>query len=469
MYSDRELEKRIFTENKQKWIDACSKDYLSKEKTKVQKVKNGIILPLKKSDSSTYSGKYMGGVCDEKFNFLGGLIRNINKKINYSCEEAYEVDKSEIKYYDEEIIFGGVIISTFGHFILESLSRLWYLVENKSNYRIAFVIANNTYKTYFNDYFKLLDIDLEKIIYIESPSQFKKVIIPDETIHAWSNYKKKYTVIYEKIMSNVKAKEHKKIYLTRTQFEKQDCFNEEYFEKFYEKRGYKIIAPEQYSIEEQIAYIKGADEVVCTLGSLSHLLLFAKPKTKLIILARANLNPLIPQLLVNQSKKLDFYIIDVSFNFLPVLHNIGCFLIGPSKYWKEYLNTINEKYTEEDVTMDISKFAYKYLIKWCETFSVQKNWNYGLTSFDNFDILNSLSKVLLDKPLKRKEYKNSYKDKEKEYKKIIENLNGSACTSEDELKKENIKLKEELEKIKNSKSWRITAPLRKILKMIKKK
>lgn len=471
MYKLEELEKRIFTENKDKWLEAGSKDYLLKEKINVRNVKNAIILPLKKIDSTTYNGKYVGGVCDENFNFLGGLIRNKDRFINYSCCDSYEVSKEEITYYDEKVIFGGVIISTFGHLILESLSRLWYVVENKPKCKVAFVVINDNYKSYFDNFFKLLDIDLKKVIYIKKPSKFKEVIIPDETIYAWSNYKEKYHVIYDKICKNIKAKKDKKIYLTRSKFEKQDCFNESYFEDFYQKRGFKIIAPEQYSIEEQIAYIKGADYVVCTLGTLSHLLLFAKPKTKLVILNRAEINPLIPQLIINQAKDLDYYIIDVSFNLLPVNHNHGCFLLGPTKYWKEYLHVINESYQQEEIDMNLKDFAYDYLVKWCETFQIKKRWDYSLTTFDNFDVLNFLSTSLLDKPLRRKDYKNSYKDKEKNYKKEIAQIKEEKEHLEIEnrkLKSESEKLKKKVKNITSSKSWKITAPLRKIAKVIRK-
>lgn len=468
MYSKEELEKRIFTENKKKWIDACSKDYFLKEQTKVTIIKNGILLPLKKIDKETVNGKYGGGVCDEDFNFVGGLSRNAERAMNYSCKESYKVDKSEIQYYDEKIIFGGVIISTFGHFILECLSRLWWVLENNNNYKIAFLLVNDTYKSYYDNFFKLLDINLNRIIYVKEPSQFKEIIVPDETMYAWSNFKDKYNIIYEKIMNNVKEKEFRKLYLTRSKFENNDCFNEKYFEDFFKKRGYEIISPEQYSIEEQIGFIKGADEVVCTLGTLSHLLLFAKPKTKLVILNRAVINPLIPQLIINQVKELNFYIIDVSFNFLPVAHNHGCFLLGPTKYWKEYLDCTGEKYSKNEMNMNLKEFTYDYLVKWCEIFSTQKSWTYGLATMDNFDVLNSLSKVLLDKPLSRKDFKNSFKDKEKKYKSEIENLTNKDSNEIQKLINENKKLKKELKNIKNSKSWKITAPLRKISKIIKK-
>ena len=467
MYSKKELERRIFTENKQRYIDLCSQNYMLKGDPLVSKVKNGIILPLKKISDDTANGMYAGGVCDEEFNFIAGLKRKEKEVINMSCESAYVLDEEdELVKRNETVVFGGVLIDFFGHFFLESLSRLWWIVENKCDYKIACVVLGK-YKNFFDSFFKLLEID-DRIVIIDKPTLYQEIIIPDETIYFNSGYKNHYESIYSKIMSNIKAKRVRKIYLTRTKLADKDCLNEEYFERFYKKRGYKIIAPEQYSIEEQLGFMKGAGEVVCTIGTLSHLLLFARPNTKLVLLNRTVMNPMIPQLIINQVKNLDFYEIDVSFNFLPVKHGERAFLLGPTKYWRAYLDSVGEEYSEDEMVMDMNKFAYDYLLRWCKVFSSPKKWRLGLTKYDNFDILNALSKALYDKPLSRKDYKDGYKEREKNYKKEIEKLKANEKFKKENvrLKKENERLKKEIYKVRHSKSWKITAPLRKITNMI---
>lgn len=314
-------------------------------------------------------------------------------------------------------------------------------MENSSTERIAFVpyFGFNRAENINNEFFKLLDIDLERIIYIQDPTQFKCVIVPDEmqyVLGKLAQYKKKYTVVHEKIMNRVEAKCIKKIYLTRSQFKKNDCFNESYFEEFYKRRGFTVIAPEQLRIEEQIAYMKGAEEIVCTLGTLSHLVLFARPGTRLTALIRYTRAPLIHQMIVNHAKDVDFYIVDVSFNLMPTSNNVRSFLLGPTKYWREYLDAVNEA-SEEEPGFDMSKHVYDYLIRWCSMVSTEKGWTYGLARFDNFDVLNSLSTILFNKPLKRDDYKGSFKEKEKA-------------------------LNDKINRLESSRSWKITAPLRKI-------
>lgn len=45
----------------------------------------------------------------------------------------------DITYLNENVVFGGVIVGHFGHFILESMGRLWYLLKHDTlNTRIVF-------------------------------------------------------------------------------------------------------------------------------------------------------------------------------------------------------------------------------------------------------------------------------------------------------------------------------------------
>ena len=387
------------------------------------------------------------------------------------------------QYLAETVIFGGVLVLHFGHAVLECLSRLWHVIESGASERIAFLLSESSdllaVKLLYKDFFELLGIDLKRVIYIEKPAQFDRVIVPDETVLAWSSgaqYKEKYTAVYEKMMSAVEAKDAKKIYLTRAQLKNPDCLNEEYFEEFYKRRGFAVIAPEKLKLSEQVAYMKGADEVVCTLGTLSHLILFSKPGARLTCLLRSSENPpLTPQMVANQAKKIDFYAVDATFNFLPVSHGLHSFLLGPNKRWKDYLEATGEKYAENELDMDMGRWAYEYLLKWCALATSPGGWN-TLTSFDNFDFVNSLSAALLDAPLKRENYPGSFKEKEAALLADMERLKAAiadptAARFEAEIERlqaENKALKGKvwrleggLNAIKNSSSWKVTYPFRK--------
>lgn len=210
MYTKEELKGRVFCSDRERWIEAAAKDYRSKEEAKVQAIKNGIMLPLRKIPGTN---SFAGGVCDARFKFVAGLRRNLECPSWSSCEESYKVNGG-VKRIDEAVIFGGVLIGHFGHAILECLSRLWFVAENSPTERIAFLptgkAEGGAFTSFYDGLFALLDVDPKRIIYIEEPTQFERVIVPDETVHvegACAQYKEKYASVYAKMMSGVEAKE----------------------------------------------------------------------------------------------------------------------------------------------------------------------------------------------------------------------------------------------------------------------
>jgi len=451
VYSEERLEKSLFVEERTKWFDKCGTNYLLKGPAKAREIKNGYLLPLRKLKSSL-NGVYEGGVCDADLKFVTGLRRKIGVEgFNYSCTKGYKPDEKTVEVSEESVVFGGVLFKAFGHMLLESLSRLWWFVENPDKQRKIVFLAIPNQKIWCYDFFRLLGIPLENIIIIDQPTKFASIIVPDETIHAWSGFRDKYITIYNAIRDNVKPSKHKKIYLTRTALKQHDCINEEYFEDFYRRRGYEIISPEKYSIDEQISLMAGADEVVCVVGTLSHLALFCKPRTKFVILNRTTTDILTPQLIINQARDAEFRFIDVSMNFLPTRHVWGCFLLAPTNHWVEYLKSEGFDYTEGELEVDIEKISYEYLINWSKHYSNKRNFK-TINHHDLFDVVNSIHQALLGSPLARKK------------------LQSGGVLSKSDLLKRNNELTAEIKKLKgtNRQRWRSRLSMETFILQVKK-
>ena len=92
-----------------------------------------------------YSKAFLYADCNfryvEKATVNGRIER---EQTNMTVLASYKVDRSEVEQKDEEVIYGGVIFPTarrFGHMLIETMSRLWYVVEgNSPELKIAFVI-----------------------------------------------------------------------------------------------------------------------------------------------------------------------------------------------------------------------------------------------------------------------------------------------------------------------------------------
>ena len=384
---------KLYVENIDIYNSWLSRKYLIKEKAHVQTIDNGIILPPKLISKNTPDKVYAGGVATKNFEYVSGMRRHTSIHGNFSCEKSYKVSKEDLKYENEEVIFGGVLIKHFGHAILEDLARLWYVVKNKKDKRrIAFVCYNDLC-SYHYELFELLGIKKDRIIIVDKPTQFTKIIVPDESIHSWHGYKKEYNLIYDEIRKNIKPKKYDKVYFTRTQLNEVFDVNEEFFEKLYKSLGFKIVAPEKLPLKEQIAYAMGAKELATTLGTLSHFGLFMDYGSKLIIYNRTKINKLVPQYIINLARNLDVTYIDALIEILPVEHAGGCVCMYPTEYFKKYLEDNKIDYSKQIEKMDKNAVIVKYIQMWAENYSKVIRYN-KIEKYDMYDVINSIKKSL---------------------------------------------------------------------------
>ncbi|MCR5846606.1 MAG: glycosyltransferase family 61 protein [Lachnospiraceae bacterium] len=392
------------------WKKRIESDYRRLEQCQIRVISNGYILPYKRiplTRERVSRDVYAGGVLDSNGKFITGTERRKGDGVMaYECKEAYDFLPEEVIESDETVIFGGEIIKAFGHCITDSLTRLWFLAENPQRYKIVFCkdIQKPIPET-FNLVMKSLGIEDNQWEVCENITRYANVIVPDQGWLLYYGYSDKIAKLYDKISCNMIATQHfsKKIYLSRTRFEKKDCFGEMYFENFYKKLGYEILYPEQLLLKDQIAAIRNATDVACTAGTLSHLLLFAKEKTKATILIRCNEpGALTPQFMINQMKKIDCTWVNISNNFLPTTHAGGVFLITSTDEWKEYVNDLG---VLDMVEYDIEKELLPYLIKWTQVYSAGGAVWKKIKDMDMFDVLNNFSYELLGIELERKKMK----------------------------------------------------------------
>lgn len=398
----------LFVVNKNKMLESATINYKKDETPGVVTVANGGVLPLQKIARSR-NGIFLGGVCDEHNNFIAGFERKTNVQMNMSCLEGYVPEN--FAYSDEEVIYGGVLIGFFGHALTECTSRLWWILQNMENERKIVILKAPGTGDISTKFFELAGISTERLEFVEKPTRYKKVIVPQQAILLWEYvYPKEFLMPYNKIKERIGTEvEYKKIYLTRTHLKKQDGIHEEYFEDFFERRGYKILALEEYPIEQQIAIMKGAQEVVCTAGTLSHMTLFCNDGISLIIINRTTDHILVPQLIINQAKNFQVKWIDATFNFLPTAHVCGPSLYGPTKLFKKFLDDNDWDYEETEVSIDLSIYAFDYVQKWMEVYRNEKNFN-EISGKDMYYVISGMYRALENEKLKVK-YKTKLQDR----------------------------------------------------------
>lgn len=359
---------------KEKWIEASDRIIPIQSTLTKRIIEKGILLPLKDGTD----GEFVGGVVDSDGDFVAGVQRNrFVSNTNFSCTRAYPKPKN-ILYRPEKVVFGGILYAHWGHVILDSCTRLWYTVANPScQYKYVFLTTPGTQFTHTRI------LDLAKIDYeiIGVPTQFSEVIVPDEGFftndsgnYTWLNFFNEITWKAFSYVNGLNEPIADKLYLTRTQLVNNDGVNEEYYETYFRDQGYKIYAPERDPLWKQIVTINRASKIVCTMGTLAHMLVFARGGIDVAILLRTPDAIMTAQLIINKLKDFNWQLIEATRNPLPVSQSNGAFFYAPTPYFTSWCA---DQGLEEPPDQYIHpELVVQYLTKWSQNYSRELCWRY---------------------------------------------------------------------------------------------
>ena len=343
-------------------------------------ISNGMVLPLRNKDNCP-PGKYYfeGGVCDRNGEFVAGRRRSLyNDTANLSALWAYPVSGEQVAVRNESVIFGGVIFSHYGHLITDATARLWYLIGNQDTRKVVFVARPNHISKFaaadWRPIFKLAGIDTDRIEIIDKPTRFTNITIPDEALYSFSGYRPEWGTFFDAVLKNVSPSPHRKVYFSRTHCKRNDMFNEDLFESYYKSQGFHIVYPETTPFEEQVACAAGAEEIVATIGTLSHNFLFCRPGTNATILLRSN-SIVMPQLLIGAARKLHCRYVSVHENVLPAKHSNCVYYLMPTPFFKltlakEHRPAIGDECTNTVLAIDRIR---PYVKQWLNVFATRRS------------------------------------------------------------------------------------------------
>lgn len=270
-----------------KWYD---EPFTERKELSIWQGENATILPLRhvEGDSLLFG---RGGVVDEGSSYVA--LSSIERRI----ENMYPFDSPEFR--NKKIVYCGYLVNHWGHFLVEAVARLWYFLEEDptiDNY-VFFLDENEEreIKGNYRAFFTLLGI-WDKLEFINRPTTYREVIVPELAFKCRSHYSPKFLSIFDTIAENVipdpSWETYDKIYYSRSQLRKGAGFEFGFdvLDNFYAKNGYTILFPEKVPLDEMIYYIRNSSVVATLSGSLPHNMLFAKNGQKLEIVERCVLN-----------------------------------------------------------------------------------------------------------------------------------------------------------------------------------
>ena len=195
-------------------------------------------------------------------------------------------------------VYGGFLFAHFGHFIVESLSRLW-LSEAAGGSRVLMVPRRDGIRRiggFQRTFFDLLSprpVDL-----VLHAVEVERLIIPGQGfgLGKISRATPEFRHMLRERLAHLPADGPNRIYISRTGLPGAgSVLNEDALERNLQRRGYAVMHPQTMGIEEQLSWFKSATHVVGVDSSAFHLLGFvARPDQRVAIILRRNVRDFVP-------------------------------------------------------------------------------------------------------------------------------------------------------------------------------
>ena len=248
--------------------------------------------------------KYSGGLINTKTYQL--IAEAVHTDEGNYCQELptfnfHELAHKKISELKYPLLFGGILFNNFGHFLLESLSRLWaydfvreidpYILFYTPYGYPDYLDKNN----YINQVLTGFGIPLKRIVFINQLVKIDKVLIPIQKYG--HGYLTNPDAIFLNFIRSFRFKHDTpkgfenadKIYVSRSKMpiDSGKPIAENLFEEYLLSNGYKVFYPEKFSLYQQLTVYHNAKKIIfCDGGAIHTCILLADLQADIAIIVR---------------------------------------------------------------------------------------------------------------------------------------------------------------------------------------
>lgn len=178
---------------------------------------------------------------------------------------------------DEPVVWAGVAFSHYGHFVVESVGRLWPLLPGAGLAGLPIVIPNLPWGRAIGEWFAAFGARL-----IKPPRggaiRFKHMHVPEPAwrVDAWVAPEIREIHLHVRRNLEVEPKSRRRVlWLSRSQMKRERRAYDEALLEWILADHVSVFHPEKHSLAEQIAMIEASDFIAGAIGSGFHTLLTA--------------------------------------------------------------------------------------------------------------------------------------------------------------------------------------------------
>jgi hypothetical protein len=212
-----------------------------------------------------------------------------------------------VREVDEEVVYLGWLFNHYGHFLMQSLARVWFLSEVAPSVRVVFHHASRPGWQPAPWALRMLEafgVPRERIMVLREPTRLRRMIVPEplfeprsvsenRQVRAHLGMARPYRAVAERIAGPGKPSTQP-VYLSRRLLpgSQRLIVGEGELEDVLRYNGFRIAHPQTMSFEDQVRLINEHTEIVSNAGSAAQNVLFALHAPRLHLLTNGpNFSP----------------------------------------------------------------------------------------------------------------------------------------------------------------------------------
>ena len=205
----------------------------------------------------------------------------LDRENREKCPDVLPIP-AKLERCDTTMLLMGTIIRQFGHFLTDSMARLWHLDRVAPDMPLLLIGTTRRFQT---EYEKTINGSLglsQRILAPSEPTLFKQVICPRPAIQlsrrVYQGVDKPHRAVARALSEGLQSEIGRKpTYISRSRVAAglRRVAGEERLEAALEREGYDILHPEQtLTFAGQVALFQSGQPIVGAIGSAFHALLF---------------------------------------------------------------------------------------------------------------------------------------------------------------------------------------------------
>lgn len=230
----------------------------------IETLERCVLVPCARADSGTFVG---GAFTSEGAKVEGALLsRTVGDVV--SPPPVMPLALTSLK---GDFLFGGYIFGHFGHFLLESCSRLW-ATESGSDLRVLWLLAEGFFHPFQKAVLRILGVRNEHL-FLTVPTEIERLHIPAPAYRVQDWCHPRMVEFMGRHKGELEPKE--KLWISRSALPDSLAHieGEIEIEEALRKRGWRIWHPQTCPLTEQLSVLGSAGHISGFAGSAFHSLL----------------------------------------------------------------------------------------------------------------------------------------------------------------------------------------------------